>query len=57
MHRQLRPSLAKGREWYHDDDVIAGHVAEAIDKYGRPDMSVTWTEPKRQSTRPRRRTT
>lgn len=48
LHRQLRPALAKGREWYHDGDVIAHFINEALAKYGMPPtFESLWTEPKR----------
>lgn len=48
LHRQLRPALAKGREWYHDDDVIAHFMREALEKYGPPEtFEGMWTKPKR----------
>lgn len=48
LHRQLRPALAKGREWYHDGDVINHFIAEALEKYGPPvQFETLWTEPKR----------
>lgn len=47
LHRQLRPALAKGREWYHDGDVINHFIAEALEKYGPPvQFEGLWTEPK-----------
>lgn len=47
LHRQLRPALAKGREWYEDGDVIQSFIAEALSKYGEPSLVVEWTTPKR----------
>lgn len=48
LHRQLRPALAKGREWYEDGEIIASFVAEALTRYGMPPTFDTlWTEPKR----------
>ena len=48
LHRQLRPALAKGREWYHDGDVIQHFIAEALSKYGPPEtFEGLWSEPKR----------
>lgn len=48
LHRQLRPALAKGREWYEDGDIIAHFVSEALAEYGTPPaFDGLWTEPKR----------
>lgn len=47
LHRQLRPALAKGREWYDDGDVIQAFINEALAKYGAPTLTVQWTTPKR----------
>lgn len=46
LHRQLRPALAKGREWYHDGPVIQMFLEQA---HRHPDsyvFEVDWTEPK-----------
>jgi hypothetical protein len=48
LHRQLRPALAKGREWYEDGQIIAGFIDEALAKYGQPPkFESLWTQPKR----------
>ena len=48
LHRQLRPALAKGREWYTDGDVIAHFINEARARFGDAGPPpVVWTEPKR----------
>lgn len=47
LHRQLRPALAKGREWYEDGAVIQSFINEALAKYGKPNLVVEWTTPKR----------
>jgi hypothetical protein len=48
LHRQLRPALAKGREWYEDGPIVAAFVAEVLDKYGEPPaVDWLWTQPKR----------
>lgn len=48
LHRQLRPALAKGREWYHDGDVINHFISEALEQYGPPPtFDDMWTQPKR----------
>lgn len=46
LHRQLRPALAKGREWYHHGDILRMYLAETLAKHGPPTVKVTWTEPK-----------
>ena len=48
LHRQLRDSLAKGREWYHDDEVLALFINQAIERHGPPKQHLLpyWTEPK-----------
>lgn len=47
LHRQLRPALAKGREWYHDGEIIAHFIHEALAKYGTPPrFDDMWTQPK-----------
>jgi hypothetical protein len=45
LHRQLKPSRAKGREWYADDPIIQAFVAEALEKYGPPWVKVVWSGP------------
>lgn len=45
LHRQLKPSRAKGREWYADDKIIAAFVAEAVEKHGPPWVKVEWSGP------------
>lgn len=54
LHRQLRPVLARGREWYEDCKIIADFVAQAIAKHGEPEVYSSWTRPK-QIIRPRKR--
>lgn len=54
LHRQLRPYLAKGREWYQDCDLIHDVVAGYIKQYGQPSISPTWTQPKPPTIKPRR---
>lgn len=47
LHRQLTPARFKGREWYHDNDIVRGFVKEALATYGPPRFtSLGWTEPK-----------
>lgn len=49
LHRQLRPVLAKGREWYEDGPIIASFIALAFKDFGAvvPDTTGMWTQPKR----------
>jgi hypothetical protein len=48
LHRQLRPALAKGREWYEDGPIIAAFIDEALARYGMPPtFEGMWTQPKR----------
>lgn len=46
LHRQLRPALAKGREWYEDGPIIAAYLSEALERYGTPLIEADWTTPK-----------
>lgn len=46
LHQQLKPSRAKGREWYHDDSTIRLYVVQAVAKHGPPSVKVNWTQPK-----------
>lgn len=47
LHRQLRPALAKGREWYTDGSVIQHFIDEALAKFGQPPtFQFMWTQPK-----------
>lgn len=46
LHRQLKPALAKGREWYHDGPLIRDFIAKAIDQHGPPSAYAWWSEPK-----------
>lgn len=46
LHRQLTPARARGREWYEDGPIVAGFVAQAIEKHGEPEVRDTWTRPK-----------
>lgn len=47
LHRQLRPALAKGREWYEDGPIIADFISKALKEYGSPIVEADWTTPKR----------
>lgn len=47
LHRQLRPYLAKGREWYQDCKLIEDVVAGYIKQYGQPSIFPEWTVPKK----------
>lgn len=46
LHRQLRPYLAKGREWYQDCKLLEDVVAQIVKQHGPPKLSASWTEPK-----------
>lgn len=46
LHRQLKPALARGREWYEDGPVVQMFIEQALEKYGPPTASARWTEPK-----------
>lgn len=46
LHRQLRPALARGREWYEDGPIVAAFVAQAIAEHGEPEVATGWTQPK-----------
>lgn len=46
LHRQLRPALARGREWYEDGKIIADFVADALKRHGEPTFFDSWTKPK-----------
>jgi hypothetical protein len=52
LHRQLKPSRAKGREWYADDAIIRAFVARALREHGEPRfVTLDWTDPKQQPAR------
>lgn len=55
MHRQLRPYLAKGREWYEDCQLIADVVNRMVSQYGKPHLTAYWTEPKADPIKKRKR--
>lgn len=54
LHRQLRPVLARGREWYEDCKIIADFAAKAVEQHGPPVTYDEWTKPKTTPIRPRR---
>lgn len=46
LHRQLRPALARGREWYHDGDIIRLFLNRALEQHGPPSITAyDWTSP------------
>lgn len=47
LHRQLRPVLAKGREWYTDGPVVQRFITQALAEHGPPTITATWTEPRK----------
>lgn len=55
LHRSLRPALAKGREWYHDGDVIQLFVKNALQRHGPPTVKAFWTKPRPEAIKLRRR--
>jgi hypothetical protein len=54
LHRQLRPFLARGREWYQDCKALHDFVNQALEEHGSPHVVPRWTQPK-EVVRPRRR--
>lgn len=46
LHRQLRPYLAMGREWYQDCKLLNDVIAQAVKQYGEPSIYPYWTVPK-----------
>lgn len=48
LHRQLRPALAKGREWYEDGPIVQAFIEEAFVRHGasQPVFDDMWTKPK-----------
>lgn len=46
MHRNLRPFLARGREWYEDCPAVQAYVADTVKRYGPPHVAAYWTQPK-----------
>lgn len=55
LHKQLRPALAKGREWYRDGDLVQLFINHALERYGPPTAEAEWTEPKPDLVAQRRR--
>lgn len=54
LHRQLRPALAAGREWYTDGPITQSFIDEMVSLYGPPEVFTEWTRPK-DIIKPRRR--
>jgi hypothetical protein len=46
LHRQLRPYLARGREWYEDCPLLHDVVAGYVKQHGPPVIKPYWTKPK-----------
>lgn len=47
LHRNLAPSRAKGREWYHDDAIIRAFISNTLRQHGPPTLTdLGWTQPK-----------
>lgn len=47
LHRNLRPYLAKGREWYQDCKLIGDVIDGYVKQYGTPTILPAWTVPKK----------
>lgn len=45
LHRNLRPFLARGREWYEDGPAMRDIVAKAVERHGHGSVKVVWTRP------------
>lgn len=54
LHRNLTPYRAKGREWYHDCQLIADMVAQAVAQHGPPHIEADWTVPTEKPIRARK---
>lgn len=54
LHRQLKPALVAGREWYEDGPIVAAFVTEAIATHGPPRVYDGWSRPK-EVIKPRKR--
>jgi hypothetical protein len=54
LHRQLRPYLAQGREWYMDCPLIRDVVAGYVKQHGEPTLKPYWTRPKAPTVKVRR---
>lgn len=46
LHRQLRPALARGREWYEDGPILASFIEDELVRHGSPDVPDLWSKPK-----------
>lgn len=53
LHRNLRPYLARGREWYEDCDAMRDIIAKAVARHGQPLVYDEWTRPKPAVIKPR----
>lgn len=50
LHRNLKPALARGREWYHNEPIVQRYIAEVLAEHGPPTVfQGLWTEPKQKS--------
>lgn len=55
LHRNLRPFLARGREWYEDCDGMRDIIAKAVERHGEPYIEINWTSPAEPPIKVRRR--
>lgn len=53
LHRNLRPYLARGREWYEDCDAMRDIIAKEVARHGQPRVYDAWTRPKPAVIKPR----
>lgn len=54
LHRQFRPVLARGREWYQDHAILTDYATRMVTEHGEPKAWTGWTKPK-ETIRPRKR--
>lgn len=55
LHRNLRPYLARGREWYEDCPAMRDIIATAVERHGTPTVYDLWTRPAQPQVKPRTR--
>lgn len=53
LHRNLRPFLARGREWYEDCPAMRDIIAKVVERHGSRRTIDTWTRPKPAVIKPR----
>ena len=54
LHRNLRPFLARGREWYEDCPAMRDIIAREVERHGEPHVAASWTIPTEAPIRPRK---